>query len=246
MNPSGLRLTTFAAPLRFYALTGALLPWLWGGAALLGLVGLYLAFAVAPTDAVQGEAYRILYLHVPAAWLSMLLYLAMAFWAALGWVLRVRMAAVLARAIAPTGALFTALSLVSGSLWGQPTWGTWWVWDARLTSSLILLFLYLGYLLLIAAIEDTQRADAAGALLALVGAVNVPIIYFSVKWWNTLHQGASVSLTRAPSMASTMLWGMLIMVVAFWMYTIAVALVRVRSIILERERHTEWVKHALE
>ncbi|MBP8145109.1 heme ABC transporter permease CcmC [Pseudorhodoferax sp.] len=242
MNPSGLRLTTFAAPLRFYALTGALLPWLWGGAALLGLVGLYLAFAVAPTDAVQGEAYRILYLHVPAAWLSMLLYLAMAFWAALGWVLRVRMAAVLARAIAPTGALFTALSLVSGSLWGQPTWGTWWVWDARLTSSLILLFLYLGYLLLIAAIEDTQRADAAGALLALVGAVNVPIIYFSVRWWNTLHQGASLSPSGGSRLAPSMLAALLVCTLACWIYAFAVIFLRARALVLEREAHTDWVK----
>ena len=242
MNPSGLRLTTFAAPLRFYALTGALLPWLWGGAALLGLVGLYLAFAVAPTDAVQGEAYRILYLHVPAAWLSMLLYLAMAFWAALGWVLRVRMAAVLARAIAPTGALFTALSLVSGSLWGQPTWGTWWVWDARLTSSLILLFLYLGYLLLIAAIEDTQRADAAGAMLALVGAVNVPIIYFSVRWWNTLHQGASLSPSGGSRLAPSMLAALLVCTLACWIYAFAVIFLRARALVLEREAHTDWVK----
>jgi heme exporter protein C len=242
MNPSGLRLTTFAAPVRFYALTGALLPWLWGGAALLGLVGLYLAFAVAPTDAVQGEAYRILYLHVPAAWLSMLLYLAMAFWAALGWVLRVRMAAVLARAIAPTGALFTALSLVSGSLWGQPTWGTWWVWDARLTSSLILLFLYLGYLLLIAAIEDTQRADAAGALLALVGAVNVPIIYFSVRWWNTLHQGASLSPSGGSRLAPSMLAALLVCTLACWIYAFAVIFLRARALVLEREAHTDWVK----
>jgi heme exporter protein C len=242
MNPSGLRLTTFAAPLRFYALTGALLPWLWGGAALLGLVGLYLAFAVAPTDAVQGEAYRILYLHVPAAWLSMLLYLAMAFWAALGWVLRVRMAAVLARAIAPTGALFTALSLVSGSLWGQPTWGTWWVWDARLTSSLILLFLYLGYLLLIAAIEDTQRADAAGALLALVGAVNVPIIYFSVRWWNTLHQGVSLSPSGGSRLAPSMLAALLVCTLACWIYAFAVIFLRARALVLEREAHTDWVK----
>jgi len=242
MNPSGLRLTTFAAPLRFYALTGALLPWLWGGAALLGLVGLYLAFAVAPTDAVQGEAYRILYLHVPAAWLSMLLYLAMAFWAALGWVLRVRMAAVLARAIAPTGALFTALSLVSGSLWGQPTWGTWWVWDARLTSSLILLFLYLGYLLLIAAIEDTQRADAAGALLALVGAVNVPIIYFSVRWWNTLHQGASLSPSGGSRLAPSMLAALLVCTLACWIYAFAIIFLRARALVLKRKTHTDWIK----
>src|SRR5206468_5092559 len=141
----------------------------------------------------------------PAAWLSMVLYVAMAGWAALGWLLNVRMAFILARAIAPTGALFTLLALWTGALWGRPTWGTWCVWDARLTSELILLFLYLGYIALTEAIDDVRRADKAGALLAIVGAVNVPIIYFSVRWWNTLHQGATISMTAAPKMASTML-----------------------------------------
>jgi heme exporter protein C len=147
----------------------------------------------------------------------------------------------MATALAPTGAMFTFLALWTGSLWGKPTWGTWWVWDARLTSELILLFLYLGFMALQAAIDDARRADKAGAVLAMVGAVNIPIIYFSVKWWNTLHQGASVSLTSSPSMAKTMLLGMLIMALGFWMYSIAVVLLRVRCVILERERHTEWV-----
>ena len=146
-------------------------------------------------------------------------------------------------ALAPTGALFAFLSLWTGALWGKPMWGTWWVWDARLTSELILFFLYLGYMALQAAIDDPRRADRAGAVLSLVGVVNVPIIYFSVKWWNTLHQGASVSLTKSPSMASTMLAGMLIMALAFWAYTLAVALMRVRAIMLEREANTEWVKY---
>jgi len=146
-------------------------------------------------------------------------------------------------ALAPTGALFAFLSLWTGALWGKPMWGTWWVWDARLTSELILFFLYLGYMALQAAIDDPRRADRAGAVLSLVGVVNVPIIYFSVTWWNTLHQGASVSLTKSPSMASTMLTGMLIMALAFWAYTIAVALMRARAIMLEREANTEWVKH---
>lgn len=144
-------------------------------------------------------------------------------------------------ALAPTGALFAFLSLWTGALWGKPMWGAWWVWDARLTSELILLFLYLGYIALTAAIDDPRRADKAGAIVSLVGVINVPIIYFSVKWWNTLHQGASVSMTKAPTMATTMLWGMLLMALAFWMYSIAVALYRVRSIILERERHATWV-----
>jgi heme exporter protein C len=151
----------------------------------------------------------------------------------------------LALALAPTGAWMTFLALWTGALWGKPTWGTWWVWDARLTSELILLFLYIGFMSLHASIEDERRADRAAAVLALVGVVNVPIIYFSVQWWNTLHQGASVSLTKAPSMAATMLAGMLIMALAFWMYSVAVALARTRVIILERERGTRWARQLL-
>jgi heme exporter protein C len=151
----------------------------------------------------------------------------------------------MASAIAPTGAMFTFLALWTGSLWGRPTWGTYWVWDARLTSELILLFLYFGFMALQAAIDDPRRADKAGAIVAIVGVVNVPIIYFSVRWWNTLHQGASVSVTRGASMAPQMLWAMLLMALAFWMYAIAVVLARLRVILLERESHTEWVKHAL-
>ncbi len=240
--PATTRWNFLAAPSRFYRLSGRLLPGLWLLAALLGALGLYQAFFVAPTDATQGEAYRILFIHVPAAWLSMLLYLAMAFWAAIGWAYKARMAAMLARAIAPTGALFTALALLSGALWGQPSWGSWWVWDARLTSELILLFLYLGYLVLVHAIEDPRRADAAGALLALVGAVNIPIIYFSVRWWNTLHQGASISMTAAPRMAETMLQALLLTTLACWAYAFAVILTRARALILEREQDSAWAQ----
>ena len=171
----------------------------------------------------------------------MLIYVVMAIWAGLGLTLNTRLSSMMASALAPTGALMTFIALWTGSFWGRPTWGTWWVWDARLTSELILLFLYIGFMSLQAAIDDPRRSDRAGALLALVGVVNVPIIYFSVKWWNTLHQGASVSLTRAPSMAHTMLAAMLIMTFAFWAYAIAVALARVRCIILERERRAQWV-----
>ncbi len=238
---AGLRFFTFAAPARFHALAGLLTPWLWLLAAGLAAAGLYIGFAVAPTDATQGEAYRIIFIHVPAAWMSMLLYLVMAFWAAIGWAFQARMASMMARAIAPTGAMFTVLALWSGSLWGKPTWGTWWVWDARLTSELILLFLYLGYIALVEAIDDTRRADKAGALLAVVGAVNVPVIYFSVRWWNTLHQGASISMTAAPKMASTMLTAMLLMTLACWAYAFAVTFTRARAIVVERERHTAWV-----
>ncbi|HUJ87158.1 MAG TPA: heme ABC transporter permease CcmC [Burkholderiales bacterium] len=219
-----------------------MIPWFAVLAVLFALPGLYLSFFVAPTDFQQGEAYRVIFLHVPAAWMSMFLYLVMAFWAALGLILNTRLSGMMASAVAPTGAMFTFLALWSGALWGKPTWGTWWVWDARLTSELILLFLYFGFIALTNAIDDPRRADRAGAVLAIVGVVNIPIIYFSVKWWNTLHQGASVSLTRAPSMATTMLVGMLLMSLAAWMYSIAVALWRVRSIILERERDAQWVR----
>jgi heme exporter protein C len=177
--------------------------------------------------------------------MAMFIYCVMAFWAAVGLAFRVRLSAMMASALAPTGAMFALISLLTGALWGKPMWGTWWVWDARLTSTLMLLLLYLGFIALQAAIDDPRRADKAGAILALVGVVNVPIIYFSVRWWNTLHQGASVSLTKSPSMAQTMLWGMLLMALAFWMYAIAVALARVRNILLEREAHTEWVQHAV-
>src|SRR4051812_37325762 len=166
--------------------------------------------------------------------MSMFLYVVMAFWAAMGLSFNTRLSAMMAQALAPTGALFTVIALWTGSLWGKPTWGTYWVWDARLTSELILLFLYLGFISLQASIEDTRRADRAGAVLALVGVVNVPIIYYSVQWWNTLHQGSSVSMKSAPTMAAPMFAGMLVMALAFWMYAIAVALFRVRCIIRER------------
>ncbi len=231
----------FAAPQAFFPLAGKLIPWFSVIAGVLALAGLTIAFFVAPTDATQGEAYRIIFIHVPAAWMSMVLYLVMAGWAAVGWAFNARLASMVARALAPTGAMFTFLALWTGAFWGKPTWGTWWVWDARLTSELILLFLYLGYMALLAAIDDTRRADRAGALLAVVGAVNVPVIYFSVKWWNTLHQGASISMTAAPKMASTMLTAMLLMTLAFWAYAFAVVFMRTRAIVLEREQHTEWV-----
>jgi len=241
VTTSKLRLYSFAAPSRFYALAGWLIPLCW--LATLGFVaaGLYIGFFVAPTDATQGEAYRIIFIHVPAAWMSMLLYLVMAFWAGIGWAFNARMASMLARAIAPTGAMFTFLALWTGAFWGKPTWGTWWVWDARLTTELILLFLYLGYIALVNAIDDVRRADQAGALLALVGSINVPVIYFSVKWWNTLHQGATISLTAAPKMADTMLTSMLLMTLACWAYAFAVVFTRARAIAVERDAHAGWV-----
>jgi heme exporter protein C len=237
-----IRWFKYSSPQTFYPLAGRLAPWFGWGAALLAAAGLYIGFFVAPTDFQQGEAYRIIFIHVPAAWMSMFLYLVMAVWAAIGLAWNTRLSSMMALSIAPTGAIMTFIALWSGALWGKPMWGAWWVWDARLTSELILLFLYLGFLFLHAAIDDPRRADRAAAVIAIVGAINVPIIYFSVKWWNTLHQGASVSLTRSPSMASTMLAGMLIMSLAFWLYSIAVTLKRVRCVILERERHADWLK----
>lgn len=231
----------YASPQTFYPLAGRMIPWFAGAAAVFAAAGLYVGFFVAPTDAQQSEVYRVIFIHVPVSWMSMFIYLVMAAWGAIGLAFNTRLSFMMARSLAPTGALFAFLSLWTGALWGRPTWGTWWVWDARLTSELILLFLYLGVMALQAAIDDQRRGDRAGALLAIIGAINVPIIYFSVVWWNTLHQGASVSLTRAPSMARAMLAGMLLMSLACWMYSIAVSLARARCIMLERERHTAWV-----
>ena len=232
----------FSSPATFYPLAGKLIPFFWVLAIIFGIAGLWISFFVAPVDAVQGQGYRIIFVHVPASWMSMFIYIMMAIWAGLGLVFNTRLSAMMAQALAPTGALMAFISLWTGAFWGKPMWGAWWVWDARLTSELILLFLYLGFMALQASIDDPRRADKAGAILALVGVVNVPIIYFSVKWWNTLHQGASVSINKSPSMAHTMLWGMLLVALCFWMYSIAIALMRVRTIILERESHSDWVR----
>ncbi len=242
MKLPGINWFRFSSPQALYPLAGSLIPWFAFAAVLFIVIGLYIGFFVAPTDFQQGDAYRIIFVHVPAAWMSMFLYVVMAGWAALGLGLKVRPSFMMAQAVAPTGAMFTFLALLTGSLWGKPTWGTWWVWDARLTSELILLFLYLGTILLHAAIDDPRRADRASAVFAVVGVVNVPIIYFSVQWWNTLHQGASISATVAPKMAAIMVAGMLLVAVGFWMYSIAVALTRLRCVVLERERHASWVQ----
>ncbi len=231
----------YAAPSTFYPLAGRLVPWFAAAAGLLTLVGLYIGFFVAPTDFQQGESYRIIFIHVPSAWMAMFTYLVMAGWCAASLIWQTRLSSMMALALAPTGAMFALIALVTGSLWGRPTWGTYWAWDARMTSTLILLFLYIGFMALHAAIDDVRRADRACAVLALIGSINVPIIYFSVKWWNTLHQGASVSLTSAPKMATTMLSAMLIMSLAAWFYTIAVSLYRLRSIVLEREAGNDWL-----
>jgi heme exporter protein C len=231
----------FSSPASFYPLAGRLAPWFFAFAALLAAGGLYAGFVVAPTDATQGEVYRVIFIHVPAAWMSMFIYFVMACYGAMALAFNSRLAAMMARALAPTGAMFTFVALWTGAFWGRPTWGTYWVWDARITSELVLLFLYFGFIALANAFEDPRRGDRAASLLAVIGIVNLPIIYFSVQWWNTLHQGSSVRLTGT-SMHVTMLWAMLLMTFACWSYAIGAALVRVRSIILERERRTRWVR----
>ncbi|HUE80960.1 MAG TPA: heme ABC transporter permease CcmC [Pyrinomonadaceae bacterium] len=234
----------YASPANFYPLAGKLIPWFAIPAAILFIVGLYVGFVIAPTDFQQGDAYRIIFIHVPAAWMGMFLYVLMAVYAGIGWAFNARLSSMMASAVAITGAMFTFVSLVTGSLWGKPTWGTYWVWDARLTSTLILMFLYIGFISLQSAIEDYRRADRAGAVLALVGVINVPIIYFSVQWWNTLHQGASIRILEKPTIAPPMLAAMLIMLAACWLYSVAVVLARVRCIILEREHNVARIAEA--
>lgn len=231
----------YAAPANFYPLAGKIIPAVAVLTILLFAIGLYVGLFVAPADFQQGDAYRIIFIHVPAAWMGMFLYVLLAIYAGIGWAFNARLASMMATAISPTGAIFTLISLVTGSLWGKPTWGVWWVWDARLTSTLILMFLYIGFISLQSSIDDPRRADRAGAVLALVGLINVPIIYFSVQWWNTLHQGATIRIANKPTMAPPMLAAMLILLAACWVYSMAVTLVRVRRIIEERERDAPWL-----
>lgn len=225
----------YASPAAFQPLAGRLWPFFAAAALGFGGVGLWLAFFVAPTDAQQGEVYRLLYLHVPAAWMSMFIYFVMAGYAALGLVLHTRLSAMMARALAPTGMLYCAIALISGAVWGKPTWGTWWVWDARLSSQLLLLCLYLGVIALHDAFDEPERGERAAALLAVVGLVNLPVIYFSVVWWNTLHQGASLSVTQGARLAPVMLAALLAMTLACWCHAVAASLVRVRCLIAERQ-----------
>jgi heme exporter protein C len=244
---SGIHWFKYASPQVFFPVAGKAIPFFAVAAAILCAAGFYVGFFVAPTDAQQHDSYRIIYLHVGAAWMSMFIYLVMAFWAGVGLIMNTRLSSMMASALAPTGAMFTFLALWTGALWGKPAWGTWWIWDARLTSELILLFLYIGFMALQASIDEPRRADKAGAVLALVGVVNIPIIYFSVQWWNTLHQGSSLSFSSSgPKMALIMKLPMLIFALGFWAYTFVAALQRVRCIVLERERHTDWVKEYME
>ncbi len=218
----------FANPARFTRLAARIQPWAGGLAAVLLLVGLYLALVVVPADYQQGDTVRIMFVHVPSAWMAMFCYTFLAVASAVGLIWKHPLADLAAKASAPIGAGFTFLALVTGSLWGKPMWGAWWVWDARLTSVLILLFLYLGYMALWQAIEDSQKAGKTAAVLALVGAVNVPIIKFSVDWWNTLHQPASVLRMDGPTIHPTMLWPLLIMALAFKAYFVTLLLTRMR------------------
>lgn len=234
-----------ASPKIFYPLSERLIPWLAAVTGLLLFIGLYLSLFVAPPDYQQGESVRIMFIHVPAAWLSMFVYVSMAGAGAIGLIWNIKLAEVFAATAAPIGASFTLLALVTGSLWGKPMWGTWWAWDARITSELILLFLYLGILALHASIDEPKRAARATAILALVGVVNIPIIHYSVEWWNTLHQPASVTKLGAPSIHPSLLIPLLIMSVAFTVFFFTVALMRMRYGILEREKHTSWVAELL-
>ena len=219
----------FANPARFMRLSAALLPWCAWSAGLLIALGTVLALFVAPADYQQGEAVRIMYVHVPAAWMASFVYAVMAAASGASLVWRHPLADIAARSAAPLGAGFTLVCLVAGSLWGEPMWGTWWVWDARLTSVLVLFFLYLGYIALVNAFDEPTRGGRAGAVLAVVGVVNLPIIKFSVDWWNTLHQPASVFRLGGPTIAPSMLWPLLVMALGFTLLFVALLLLRMRT-----------------
>lgn len=234
-----------SSPPYAYRTAGLLRPWLFWPAMLLMLIGAVGGLVLAPEDYQQKDAFRIIYVHVPTAILSLTIYTMMAVAAAVGIVWRIKLAHAFAAACAPIGAWFTFACLVTGSIYGKPMWGTWWEWDPRLTSELILLFLYLGYMALRASFDDTQRADRASAILAIVGVVNVPIVKYSVIWWNSLHQGPSISKIAAPSIAGSMLWPLLVMLLAFGLYIGAVLCDRLRGEILRRERNASWLSESL-
>jgi len=232
-----------ASPPHFYRIAGLVTPWFAWPALVLILVGLYGGLVLAPVDYQQGEGFRIFYVHVPSAIMSMFVYSTMAISAGIGLIWRMKLAHAVAAASAPIGAWFTACALATGSLWGKPMWGTWWEWDARLTSELILLFLYLGFIALRSSIEDPQRADRAGAVLALVGVINLPIIHYSVVWWNSLHQGST--MFNPGAMAINMKWPALAMLLGFMLYFGAVLFVRLRAEVIRRERNATWLRQEL-
>ena len=233
------------SPPWFYNFSGKLVPWLWAVFCSLAAWALYLGLFKAPADYLQGESFRIMYIHVPSAWMSMMIYTSMAIMGFIALVWRIRIVEVLAMSSAPVGAAFTFVALASGSLWGRPTWGTYWVWDARLTSELVLLFLYLGVIGLYNAIDEPRKAARAACLLAIVGAVNLPIIHYSVKWWNTLHQGSSISVTGGSNIDPSMLWPLLIMALAVKFYYGANLLTRARVLLLEQDKRKAWLRKVI-
>jgi len=230
------------SPKWFYQISDKLLPWIWGICLLLLSTGLYHALYASSIDYQQFDSVRIMYLHVPSAFASMSFYVLMAVASAVGYIWRIKLAHMVAVAAAPVGAAMTFLALLTGSLWGKPTWNTYWVWDARITSELILLFLYLGFMSLHAAFEDREVGDRAASVLAMVGVVNVPIIHFSVEWWNTLHQGATISKFEKPSLDPDKLVALLLMIFAVLLFAAAVMIMRTRNEILSREHNKQWVK----
>jgi heme exporter protein C len=236
----------WGSPPHFYRLSGALTPWLGGIFLVLVVAGLIGGLVLAPSDYQQGDSYRIIFIHVPSAWMSLFIYMVMAVAGAIVLIWRMKLAEVVLISSAPIGASFTFLALITGSLWGKPMWGTWWVWDARLTSELILLFLYLGVIALYNAVEDKRTAARATSVLALVGVVNIPIIHYSVEWWNTLHQGPTVTKFDAPSIATSMLIPLLLMAMAFQIFYFWALFMRARVELLERERNSQWVKNLAE
>src|SRR6202049_690179 len=235
-----------ASPPYLYGVAAAFVPWLLGGAALAMGYGLIAGLAIAPPDYQQGDAFRMIYVHVPSAVLSLTVYTIMAAASAVALIWRIKVGHAVAAAAAPIGAAFPILALVTGSLWGRPMWGTYWAWDPRLTSELILLFLYVGVMSLRSAFEDPARGDRAAALLSIVGAVNVPIIHYSVVWWNSLHQAATVAKLGKPSIAGSMLWPLLSMFLGFMLFYGAVLCIRLRGEVLNRERQATWVREAIE
>ncbi|MBT7498575.1 MAG: heme ABC transporter permease [Candidatus Thioglobus sp.] len=235
----------FASPQNFYYTAKKIIPWFLYPFIALSLVGLYWGLVIAPVDYQQGESYRIMFIHVPSAWMSMFIYLALAISGGIGLIWQIKLANVVAKVSAPIGAAFTFLALVTGAVWGKPMWGTWWVWDARLTSELILLFLYLAYMSLNNAFDNPKTASKASSILAIVGLINLPVIHYSVNWWNTLHQGASVSSIEKisqPAIHSDMLIPLVIMGIAFKLLYGALMLMRARDELLIREQNSRWVK----
>jgi heme exporter protein C len=234
-----------ASPPTFYRWGGTLQVIFGVAAAVLIVVGTYGGLVLAPADYQQGDAFRIIYVHVPSAWLSLLVYTTMAVAGGVALIWRMKLAELFVVAAAPIGAAFTALALVTGMLWGEPMWGTYWVWDARLTSELVLLFLYLGVIALNGAFEDPRRGARAAAVLALIGVVNVPIIHYSVEWWNSLHQGATVTKFDSPSISMDMLWPLLVNALGFTFYYCAMQCMRMRALVLSRERDARWIREAV-